>query len=148
MNQQQVQITLPDDAAKVRYEATVPRKSTSPQPETLVPCSTDPQRGDLPRDRSTTGRFGNLYGMPLAWRGLQLLGGVIGITAVWYVGVWIAYGRMPLLPTHDFWGGIGHLDPILPPMWLVALLGPFTLISLVMMLLGTQDANPKIRAPE
>jgi len=70
MNQQQVQITLPDDAAKVRYEATVPGKSTGAQPEAAIPSPTDPQSSVVPEQRRAAGFLGRLYGMPLAWRGL------------------------------------------------------------------------------
>ena len=55
MNQHNTQIALPDDAAKIRYEATVPGKATGPRPEAVVPCSTDPQPGVLPDQRKAAG---------------------------------------------------------------------------------------------
>ena len=149
MNQHETYISAPDDSAKIVREAIPPPA----QPKAVIPGATDEQPGFLPNGRTTEQHRGKFYGMSLAWRGLHLLGVAIGIMAVWYVIAWIQHGRQPL-PWFDtpIRISVGYPwtapSPIFPPDWLLAVVGLLVLISLLMMLLGTQDVNPKMKLPE
>ena len=143
MNQHETYITAPDDSAKVVREAIPPPG----QPKVVIPGPTDDAAGIPPSGRRTAAHRGKFYGMSLAWRGLRVLGVAFGIAAIWFVGAWVRHGRMPLgLNQPRIRISIGSPpDPILPPVWLLAILGLLVLISLCMMLLGTQDVNPKMK---
>ena len=86
----------------------------------------------------------SFYGLRLAWRGIQLLGVAFGIAGGWYVTAWVKYGRAPLIQpviralsrTHVRTGWDSIPDPIVPPQWLLAVVGFLTVIALCMMLLG------------
>ena len=147
MTQHETSIAVPHDSTEVRYETTIPHRAPAAEPVAVDPCATDPQPSGFPSQKRAAGAPGKLYGMPLAWRGMRLLGVVFAVASAWYVGAWVVYGRLPLLPDHSVCGGFGQLEPILPPVWFVALLSLFTVASLFMMFLGTQDANPKMRGP-
>ena len=143
MNQHETFITAPDDSAKVVREAIPPPA----QPKVVIPAPTDDAAGALPTGRPTTAHRGNFYGMALAWRGLRVLGVAFGIAGIWFVGAWIRHGRLPSgLAQPRIKLSIGSPpEPILPHPWLLAILGLLVLVSLGMMLLGTQDAAPKMR---
>ena len=144
-NQRDAYITAPDDSAKTAHEALPP----SAQPNVVMPGPTDDQPATPLGGKSARSHDRNLYGMPLAWRGLQLLGVAIGIAGVWFVAAWIRHGRMPLgeVFPQKIRISIGHPpQPILPPDWLLAIVGLMVLVSLAMVLVGTQDANWKLRA--
>ncbi|MFC1498276.1 hypothetical protein ACFLS1_07395 [Verrucomicrobiota bacterium] len=146
INQHETYITAPDDLSKIVREA-IPSPA---QPKVVIPGPTDHVNGILPDGKRTAAHRGKLYGMSLAWRGLRFLGFTFGIAAVWFVGAWVCHGRMPLClsqPRIRF--SIGSPpSPILPPTWLVAILGLMVFISICMMLFGTQDITPKIKFKE
>lgn len=147
MNQHETYITAPDDSAKVVREAIPPPG----QPKVVIPGPTDDVAGTPPSGRRIAAHRGKFYGMSLAWRGLRVLGVAFGIVAVWFVGAWVRHGRMPLgllQPRIRLGLGSGYYpDPILPPMWLTAICGLLVLVAFCMMLLGTQDVNPKMKKP-
>jgi hypothetical protein len=101
-----------------------------------VPSSgklTEPHRRNRPRNT-------------LANRGVRVLGAAFGVAALWFVGEWVRYGSIPLeLPLSPaFHSSIGSPPrPILPPEWLLILLGFLVFFSLFMMGCGTQNAIPK-----
>lgn len=139
MNQHQTSITAPDDSAKLRREAIPPAGQT----EIVIPRRTADATGAPPLGRSAPAQRGKLYGMSLAWRGLRVVGVTFAIAAVWFVGAWVRYGRIPL--------GLNEPTirpapaPILPPVWLLAILGLLVVISICMILSGTQDVVPKLK---
>ncbi len=140
MNQPETHITAADDSHKIVHEAIPPPAS----PKVVIPGPADHSTGVLPNGKPPATNRGRLYGMALAWRGVRLLGFALGVAAVWFVAAWLRHGRMPLTATASPMGGT--LSPVLPPTWLLAILGLMVLISICMMFLGTQDAIPKMRA--
>ena len=140
MNQHETYITAPDDAAKVVRDAIPPPA----QPNAVIPGPTDDATSVPPHRRRPAEHRGKLYGMPLAWRGLRVLGVAFGIAAVWFLAAWVRHGEMPLglspAPRLD-----SHQSPVLPPMWMIAILGLMVAISICVMLLGTQDVSPKMK---
>ena len=102
-------------------------------------------------------RQNGMHGIPLVRRGLHLLGLAIGIAMTWYVASWIIHGRQPLdahIPVAGPLPGAirisidedaGCYAPILPPAWLLAILGLLTLAAFAMMFVGLQDINPRLR---
>lgn len=142
MSQHETYITRPDDSSKVVREAIPP----AGQQKVVVPGPTDQQAGILPDGQTRAQRRDRWCGMARAWRGLRLLGVALGIAAVWFVAAWIHHGTVPLgLYKSGIRSSFGSPSPILPPMWLVAILGLLGLIAILMMLLGTQDANPRMK---
>jgi hypothetical protein len=140
INRHQTYITAPNDSSKVVREAIPP----AGQPKVVFPGPTDQQPGLLPNDRTNARSHSSFYGVPLTWRGLHLLGITIGIAAIWFVAAWVRHGRMPLGLQQPRTLLGGNPDPILPPVWLLTVLGLLLLISFCMMLFGTQDAAPRI----
>lgn len=143
VNQQKTYITTRDDSAMVVRETILPPG----QPKFVIPGPTDDAAGIPPSCRPTAAHRGKIYGMSLAWRGLRVLGVAFGIAVIWFAGSWVRHGRMPLeLGQPRIRASIESPPvPILPPVWLLAILGLFVLISISMMLFGTQDVAPKIR---
>lgn len=143
IDQHETFISAPDDSAKVVREAIPP----APPIKVVIPGPIDQQVDHFPGGRKGERRWANWYGTPLVWRGLHLLGVSIGIAAVWFVAAWVRHGRLPLgMSFSNVRLSIGGPppSPILPSTWLVAVLGLLALISLCMMFVGTQDANPKM----
>jgi len=144
MNKHETYITAPDDASKVMREAIPPPA----QPKVVIPNPTDNRLGRFDGKTSIRDRS-SFYGLRLAWRGLQLLGIAFGIAGGWYVTAWVQHGRAPLIQSvvravspYVRYGS--EPDPIVPPQWLLAVVGSLTIIALFMMLLGTQDSTPKM----
>jgi len=139
MNQPETYITAPDDSDKIVREAIPPPA----QPKVVIPGPADRLRDRFAGGKA--GKHGNVsfYGLRLAWRGLYLLGIALGVVGAWFFTAWIRHGRMPLVqPQNTF--SIGTLpDRILPPEWLVAIVGLLTVVSLCMLLLGTHDVISK-----
>lgn len=80
-------------------------------------------------------------GNACAWCGLRVLGAAFGMALVWFIAAWIRYGRVPLglfssrIPS----GFDSSVSLILPPAWLVALLGVMVMISLIVMFTGSHS---------
>lgn len=122
------------------------RKATSPPAATRVeapgPAVKDPD--DYAARREARRRPGRFYDLRLARRGANLLGVTIGIAAVWHVSAWVYHGRLPMSERGSSdW--IGYEPPVFPPGWLLGLLGFLFVVSLAMMLLGTQDNRRRAR---
>ena len=144
LNHHQTYITAPHGSAQIEREAIPPDS----QVKVVIPAPSDRQSGLFPNGDAAARHRDKLYGMALAWRGLHLLGVTIGIAVIWFVIAWVRHDTVPLgLVESEVRMAMGGnpASPILPPTWLVAVLGLLTLISLFMMLMGTQDANPRIR---
>ncbi|MEK7996685.1 MAG: hypothetical protein AAB403_23015 [Planctomycetota bacterium] len=142
VNQHETYVKAPDDLSKIVSEAIPPPA----QPKVAIPVPTDRKTGLRPNGNTTRQQRSKLYGMPLAWRGLNLLGVAIGIAGLWFVTAWVIHGRLPMMtPEVARFSPSGPQDRILPPSWLYAVVGSLALISFGMMLLGTQDASPKLR---
>jgi hypothetical protein len=149
MNQHDSYITAPDDSARIPHEA-IPTPS---QVKLVIPGPTDDQGSTRSRNSADSSKRGKHYGMRLAWRGQHLLGVAFGIAGAWFIAAWVGHGRMPLglSPAPRLGLGIGGATPpsrILPPMWLLAIVGLFVLLSICMMLLGTNDVTPKLNRSE
>ena len=143
ITQQEAFITAPADSEIVLHEAVLPPG----QPKVVSSLPAAHAIGILPNGNPMTSRRGNLYGMSLAWRGLNLLGIALGIATVWFVWEWFDQGRMPLglaLKQRNCMGG-ALPSPILPPIWLGIIIVPMAVVSLCMMVLGTQDVIPKMK---
>ena len=144
MNQHETYITAPDDASKIVREAIPP----ATQMKVVIARPSDERARGISGTKQTARHRGTLYGMPFAWRGLYLFGITIGIVGAWFVAAWIRHGRMPLglsiMPQVRLSFG-SPPSPIYPPTWLLAVAGVLSLISIAMMLSGTQDANPKMK---
>jgi hypothetical protein len=141
--QHETYIIAPDDSAKIVHEAVLPPG----QPKVVIPAPTNPALGILPNGNPLAMHRSNLHGLSLAWRGLNLLGIALGIATVWFVWEWFDQGRMPLglsLERRNCMGG-SLPSPILPPIWLGVILVPMAVISLCMLVLGTQDVIPKMK---
>ena len=132
-------------SAPEQSEAIVHKSMPPPsQPIVVIPKPTDNQPTLLPDSKNIKQNRDKSDGLSLAWRGLSLLGITIGIVAVWYVASWIHHGSPPMTQPLSI-GGIGCNRPtILPPDWLMAVTGLLTIISFLMMLIGTHNATPRI----
>jgi len=144
MNHNEAQIVAPNDSSKVK-KCAIP-------PYTLPvnnPVIKNDHTGTTPLGKDTRRGPSNLSGMPLAWRGIYLLAFAFTIAVVWFIVSWLTHGRMPIttlyLPDVQLSGISRHqispLQPIYPPFWLLVMLGTLTIISFMMMLLGTQNVN-------
>jgi hypothetical protein len=141
LSQRETCLTVPDDTSAIRREAIPPPA----QPAIVIREATDLPKGFLPNDSKVTRQLRNYYGLPLAQRGLLLLGVDIAIASTWYVSAWITNDRQPLIHTYPRMG-IGTVQsPILPPDLLMGVIACIALISFVMMFLGTQDDNPSLK---
>ena len=140
MNQHDSYLTAPDDSDKVANKAIPPPAA----PRVVIPGLNEVLPSGMPKAAPR----GSLYGMRLARSGIRLLTIALGIAATWFVAAWVHHGRMPLLLSHPsprLWIGVVHVqERILPPVWLTAVLGLLVLVALVMMVVGTQDATPKM----
>jgi hypothetical protein len=139
INQEQTYITAPDDTSAIVREAIPPPA----QPKVVIPNPSDREPASRSGGRSAKQSHANFYGLRLAWRGLHVLGAAFGIAGAWFVSAWIKYGRLPLIE-HPGRTSFGGFQPIRPPEWLLAITGLLFLISLGMLLLGTQDVTPKM----
>ena len=139
INQQQTYITAPDDTSSIVKEAIPPPA----QPKVVIPGPVDREPTSRSGDRVAKQSDAKFYGLRLAWRGLYALGFAIGIAGAWFVTAWIKHGRLPLME-HVSRSSFGGSPPIQPPAWLLVITGVLCLISLGMLLLGTQDATPKM----
>lgn len=137
MDQHKAYITTPDDSAAIVREAIPPPA----QPQIVIPGPTDHQSGKRPGGKTSMRNRSSFYGLLLAWRGLHVLGAAFGIAGAWYVTAWIRHGRLPLTVQRTYFG---ELPPIRAPEWLLAVTGFLLLISLCMLLLGTQESTPKM----
>jgi len=147
LKQNEAQIVAPNDSSKVKQYAIPPNGI----PVNNNPVFTNGQTGTKPPGNDTRRKQSNLYGMPLAWRGIYLLTIAFTIAVVWFFVAWLTHGRIPIttlhLPEVQLSGisrhGVSPLQPIYPPFWLLVMLGTLTIISFMMMLLGTQNVNSK-----
>lgn len=140
MNQHETYLTVPNDTSKIMREATPPPA----QPAVVISQPIDRPKGFVPNVTKIARRLRNFYGLPLAKRGLLLLGVDIALAGSWYVSVWIINGRQPLIQPRYSRFGIGtDPGPILPPDLLMGILACIALTSFFMMFLGTQDDNHK-----
>jgi len=143
INQEQTYITAPDDTSAIVREAIPPPA----QPKVVIPNPSARDPAAPPGGKAAKQSHANFYGLRLAWRGLYVLGSALGIAGVWFVTAWIRHGRLPLVEYQSQSSriGIDWVPPIIrPPEWLLAITGFLFLISLGMLLLGTQDVTPKM----
>ena len=140
-NQHEASFTAPDNTTKIVHEAVMPPG----QPTVVVTASEDDKSGRIPDSKSNDRHTGRHYGMTLVWRGVNVLGVAIGIAATWYVTAWIRHGQQPLAPPRIALHSLGKTPlAVLPPDWLLAVVGLLGLISLGMMFLGLRDVTPKM----
>jgi hypothetical protein len=140
INQEQTYITAPDDTSAIVREAIPPPA----QPKVVIPNPSDRDPAAPSGGRAAKQSHANFYGLRLAWRGLYVLGSAFGIAGAWFVTAWIKHGRLPLIE-HQLKLRTGWVSTIIrAPEWLLAITGFLFLISLGMLLLGTQDVTPKM----
>lgn len=119
VDKHEVFVAAPDAASRLGKEAVPPPS----QQKVVVPDPMEQRPGILPDHKGTVRYPGKLYGLSLAWLGLRLLGVTIGLATIWYVVSWIVDGR----------------EPLSVPIWLLAVTGTLAIISICMMVVGTQD---------
>ncbi len=139
-NQHETYITAADDKTESVQEAIPP----AAQPDVVIPGPADHRSGGGNRDEGAP-RRGTLYGMSLARLGLRSLGAAFAAAGLWFIAAWVWHGTIPLGLRGSGNIGIGSpARPLVPPLWLLAIIGVLVLISLGMMLLGTQDDSGRI----
>ena len=143
INQHDTYIPKPNDPTVIVRQAIPPPA----QPIVEAPGAVDQKPAIVSARTSSKRKHPNYYGLRLANRGLLLLSTVFGMAATWYISAWVRHGRRPMEMSPGFSIYFGFTEPpILPPQWLLAVLGGLTLTSICLMLMGTQEDNPKIKS--
>ena len=141
MNQHDTYIKAEDHSSKI-YRDAIPNPA---QPTVVIPNPNDSASVPLSERKRKAELKGKFYGVNVAWRGLYLLGSSLIIGAIWFIYAWIKNGRIPLSKVqsnHSF--GI-DLPSILPPDWLLSILGLMVILSFGMMIMGAQDITGKMK---
>ena len=136
MDQHESQISAPDRTRKLRSEALPPAVVTGDR----IPASSGEQAGSISERKRSARERRAWSGSSLVWRGLNVLGAAIGIAGVWYVAAWIRYGRQPLADTYGYRFGT-RVPEIVPPDWLLAIIGLLVCVAIVLMLIGTRNLS-------